>query len=212
MKQRVSVKGDLQPADVFNYLDPNDGVIVQATYWRPRISDAHPEQPGEKVMILSYLPKDAEDPCPCGSGKRFGACCRPLPYWRPVCPNPGMQGFNLMHPQSARFTNVPVDEVYKFLQDDKRLYCTEDTPQRAFWAYWGDPALDTRHGRLCFGDFELQEDQTLLITALSDTRMEILLELVRPLNLGSPQIHQDPLPQMDKPVRKVPARRRRRRS
>jgi SEC-C motif len=212
MKQRNRAKGDLQLADDIIYLDPNDGVLVHATYWRPRLSDPDPEQPGEKVFIVSYLPTDAGDPCPCGSGKRFGVCCRPLPYWRPVCPNPGMQGYSLMHPQSARFKNIPADEVYEFLQDDERLYCVEDTPQRAFWTWWGDPAIDTRYGTFCFGDFELQENHNLLITVLSDARMEVMLELIRPLNLGAPQIQHDPFPRQDKPVRKVPGGRRRRKS
>jgi SEC-C motif len=161
-------------------------------------------------MLMSYRPTDAGDPCPCGSGKSFGDCCQPLPYWRPLCPNPDGLGFSVMHPQSARFTNVPVDKVYEFLQNDARLYCTEDSPERGFWTYWGDPAFDCSYGTFCFGDFELQEDHTLLITALSDARMEVLLELVRPLELGTPQIEQEPFSLVEKPVQKFPARRRRR--
>jgi len=88
-------------------LDPSGGVLVVTTYWRPRSGDPNPEQPGEKLSILSYLPTDADELCPCGSGNSFGACCQPLPYWRPVCPNPGMQGYSLVHPQSARFTTIP---------------------------------------------------------------------------------------------------------
>jgi len=121
-----------------------------------------------------------------------------------------MQGYSLMRSQSARFTNISADAVYAFLQDDERLYCVEDSPDRAFWVYWGDPALDVPYGTLCFGDFELLENHTLLITALSDARMEVLLELVRPLNLGTPQIQQEPIRHLDKPVQKVSARKRRR--
>src|SRR5436309_10592109 len=141
-------------------LDPSGGVLVVTTYWRPRSGDPNPEQPGEKLSILSYLPTDADELCPCGSGNSFGACCQPLPYWRPVCPNPGMQGYSLVHPQSARFTTIPAEVVYAFLQDDERLYCVEDTPQRAFWTYWGDPAFDTPpFGTLCFGDLELRSEE-----------------------------------------------------
>src|SRR5947209_9830489 len=123
-----------------------------------------------------------------------------------------MQGYSLMHSQSARFTDIPADAVYDFLHDDVRLYCVEDTQDRAFWVYWGDPALDVPYGTLCFGDFELQENHTLLITALSDARMEVLLELVRPLNLGTPQIQQEPFPHLEKPVQKASIRKRRRKS
>src|SRR5947209_10724816 len=55
-------------------LDPSGGVLVVTTYWRPRSGDPNPEQPGEKLSILSYLPTDADELCPCGSGNSFGAC------------------------------------------------------------------------------------------------------------------------------------------
>src|ERR1700704_3798070 len=132
MQQSGRVRDDIPLVYDIGRLDPNGGVLVHSTCWRPRPGDPNPEQPGERVAITIYHPTDAEEFCPCGSGKRFGTCCRPLPYWRPVCPNPGMQGYSLLHPQSARFTNIPADAVHGFLQDDERLYCVEDTPQRAF--------------------------------------------------------------------------------
>src|SRR6266404_906794 len=91
-----------------------------------------------------------------------------------------MQGYSLVHPQSAHFTTIPADVVYAFLQDDERLYCVEDTPQRAFWTYWGDPAFDTPpFGTVCFGDLELHEDHSLFVSGLSNARMEVLLDLLR---------------------------------
>jgi hypothetical protein len=192
-------------------LDPSGGVLVITTYWRPRAGDPNPEQPGEKLSILSYLPTDTDELCPCGSGNSFGACCQLLPYWRPVCPNAGMQGYSLVHPQSARFTTIPANAVYAFLQDDERLYCIEDTPQRAFWTYWGDPAFDTPpFGTLCFGDLELQGKDTLLVSGLSDARMEMLLDLLHPLKLSTPKMQLDPFPRLEKPERKRPKGKRRR--
>src|SRR5258708_17413041 len=122
-----------------------------------------------------------------------------------------MQGHSLVHPQPARFANTPADVVYAFLQDDERLYCVEDSPQRAFWTYWGDPAFDTPpFGTLCFGDLELQGDDTLLVSGLSDARMEVLLDLLSPLKLGTPKIQRDAFPRLEKPGRKGPKRKRRR--
>ncbi len=204
------MKGDSHPADNIVYLDPDDGVLVRTTCWRPQAGAPNPVKPGEKVVIMSYHLTAAEDVCPCGSGKPFGACCRPLPYWRPVCLNPGMQGYHLVNPQTAHFTNISGDAVYPFLKNDERLYCTEDTPQRTFWTYWGSPPLKIAQGTPCFGDFELLEGRTLVITALSDPRMEVLLELVRPLSLGTPHIEQHSSPRVPKPPRKAPARKRRR--
>jgi len=117
-----------------------------------------------------------------------------------------------MRSQSARFTNILADAVYTFLQNDERLYCVEDTPDHAFWVYWGEPALDVPYGTLCFGDFELQENHTLLITALSDTRMEVLLDLVRPLNLSTPQMKLEPFTRVEKQPQKTSGRKRRRKS
>jgi hypothetical protein len=94
-----------------------------------------------------------------------------LPESRHAGLQPGASAISSLH-------EYPPDVVYAFLQDDERLYCTEDTPQRAFWTYWGNPAFDIPQGTLCFGDIELLESQTLLITAQSDARMEVLLESV----------------------------------
>jgi hypothetical protein len=212
MEQTDKAQRGMHLVNDLRRLDSNGGVVVQTTCWRPRPGDPNPEQPGERVSILSYHPTDAKGLCPCGSGKSFGACCRPLPYWRPVCPNPGMQGYSLMHPQSARFTTILADKVYAFLQDDKRLYCVEDSPRRALWTYWGNPAFNIPQGTLCFGDIELLESRTLLITALSDACMKVLLELVRPLNLSAPQMQRDPLPRVEKPGRKAKGEKRRRTS
>lgn len=203
------MKSNLRFLDDNDRVDPYGGVLVTTTCWRPRPADPNPDEPGERVSLMIYHPTNAEDSCPCGSGKRFSACCQWLPYWRPVCPNPG-QGCSLMHPQSARFSNIPYNAVHAFLQDDDRLHCIEDTPQRAFWIYWGNPAFAIPQGRLCFGDIELLEDRTLLLTALSDTRMELLLELIRPLNLGTPEIHKETVARLLKPVQKTPRRKRRR--
>src|SRR6266567_6135100 len=66
------------------------------------------------------------------------------------------------------------------------------------------------YGTLCFGDLELQEDNTLLVSWLSDARMEVLLDLLRPLNLGTPKIQRDVFPRLEKPGRKRPRGKRRR--
>ena len=47
---------------------------------------------------------------------------------------------------------------------------------------------------LCIAALELQESHTLLVTALCDTRMEVLQDLVRPLELGTPQMQPRPVP------------------
>ena len=108
----------------------------------------------------------------------------------------------MLAPQSATFPKISRDRVSSFLQEDIRLYCVQDTPQRVFWVYWGDPALDAPAlGTLCFGDFELTK-RTLIVSVLSEIRMKTMLDLIGPLNLGTPQFHHDPLPCPQKPARK----------
>ena len=209
MEQRNRAKDNFRLSDTIHRVDPYGGVLVITTCWRPRPDDPNPEQPGDRVSLQIYHPTNPQDFCPCGSGKRFAACCQWLPYWRLVCPNP-WQGYSLIHPQSARFTNIPYKAVHAFLQDDERLHCIEDTPQRAFWIYWGNPAFAIPQGRLCFGDIELLENQTLLLTALSDTRMELLLELIQPLNLGTPEIHKETIIRLEKSVQTASRRKHRR--
>src|SRR5947208_17113914 len=110
MEQRDRAKGNIGLVDI-SRLDPNGGVLVSATYWRPREGDSDPEHPGEKISMVSYLPKDAKDLCPCGSGKSFGACCRPLQYWRVVCPTPGRQRVSLLRAPTALFTASPAHAI-----------------------------------------------------------------------------------------------------
>src|SRR5579864_8245204 len=112
-----------------------------------------------------------------------------------------MQGYQPMEPQVAHFSNVPTDAVYAFLQDDEQFYCVQDNKPHTFWIFWGVPALQAPYGILCFGDLELQEDRTLLVTALSTKRMETLIDLLQPLNLDTPQIRHDPIPHVEKPRR-----------
>jgi len=55
MEQRNMAKDDMNLVIDIGSLDPNGGVLVSTTYWRPRPGDRNPEQPGERLSILSYL-------------------------------------------------------------------------------------------------------------------------------------------------------------
>ena len=91
------------------------------------------------------------------------------------------------------------------LLDDARLHCVEDTPERSFWIYWGEPARESRYGIVCFGDFELRQLHTLIVTAMSDLRMRMLLDLVRGtgVTLPAPRIQRNRVQVMDKRTGKV---------
>jgi len=193
-------------------LDPDGGVLSLTFFWRSRPEDPFPDFPGEKLSTQIYIPTRPEDPCPCDSGKHFAACCQRLPYWRPVCPNPDLQGYSLLRSQSALFTDIPDNEVYAFLEEKEHLHCVDDTPQEAMWLYWGHPAFKSSTlGIYCFGDFTLKKDHTLMITALSDIRMQVVLDLLHPLELGAPRLQREPFPRLEKPARQSPQSKRRRR-
>jgi hypothetical protein len=176
---------DLPLTQELGDMDPEGGVLVLTSYWRPRLRDPDPDHPGEKLTIMSYLPTQAQEPCPCGSGKRFEECCQPLPYWRPVCPNPGMQGYGLVVPQAARWRQVQGVEVRTRLEEDVRLYEVQTTWQGGFWIYWGDPAYDAPYGTLCFGDLELKRRHSLLVTALPRAAHDYLAGALEPSGAGA---------------------------
>ncbi len=191
-------------------VDPDGGVLVVTTYWRPRPQDPDPDRPGEKLTMLSYLPTAAEQDCPCGSGQRFAQCCQALSYWHPLCPNPAMEGYSCVVPQTATFAPLSAHarrELRARLQAEERLYCVEDAPNRAFWIYWGDPDVEAAEGMLCFGDIELRPNGALVVTALSERRMAALSDLVRPLQVSAPQLQRDVVSPVEKPPRRPPTRR-----
>jgi hypothetical protein len=182
--------------------DPDTGMLCMVVYWRPRPTDPDPEMPGEKQSTLSFIPTADNNLCLCGSGKRFRLCCKVKPYWQVICPNPELQGYDLLAPQGATFTQVNGDDLGPKFMDDERLYCVENTLERAFWTYWGDPSYLSPMGTYCFGDFELLNAETLIVTALSKRRMEILLALLHELagdSLGIPQMEYDKVTQVKKP-------------
>lgn len=200
-------------------INPQAGYLCMATYWRPGS-----ELPGEKASTSSYIVATPNQLCLCGSGKSFEHCCQRRDFWHPICPNPGIPdeaGYSLLAPQKATFHNIDGDALRITLNADGRFQVTEDTAARAFWIYFGYPQIQTPYGVLCFGDLELIEGRTLLITAMSTLRMHAMLDVLRELfgdTLGRPRQQYDPVYGIDKRSGKMvtastqtaPARRRKR--
>jgi hypothetical protein len=162
-------------------------------------------------MMITYLPCAPDAPCLCGSGKLFQDCCRREPYILVICRDPGVEtAYSPFQSQIAKFAKVDGDVVREKLNTDERLITTEDTPARGFWTYFGEPYLESEHGIMCFGDFELNDNQQLVVTALSDTRMQVLLDVVREIigDDAKPKLHREPAQKILKPGRKHPKRRR----
>ncbi|HNT74635.1 MAG TPA: SEC-C metal-binding domain-containing protein [Anaerolineae bacterium] len=206
-------------------VDPNGGFLCCGSYWRPKAGVTDPADFGEKLQMSSYIACAPDQPCLCGSGKLFQACCQSKRLWYPICPNPGLPGeagYSLMRVQTATFTDIVGPFVRRKLMDDLRLHCTEDTSDRVFWIYEGNPGIQTPHGIMCFGDIELLHNHTLLITALSNLRMRILLSVLHEdcgQWMARPQITYKPMQFIDKrtgqPITRTPgtpaSKRRRRR-
>jgi hypothetical protein len=100
---------------------------------------------------------------------------------------------------------------------DVRLHCVDESLESSFWILWGDPLVEDQYGILCFGDLELKENHTLVVTAMSDLRVRVLLDLLQEVAgdlLDSPHVSQDPTPVIEKPTGKArmrtPRRKRRR--
>jgi hypothetical protein len=195
--------------------DPYGGFLLWISFWRPNPADPDPEMPGLKQQMFSFLPVKPDQLCLCGSGQLYRDCCRPKRDWQPICHNPGMEGYSVLVPQEALFETVDAPTLKRRLDDDPRLAIVEDTPGGGFWSLWGDPALeDPQFGIIGFGDLELKADGSLLVTAMSDLRMQTLLDLLQEIAadcLNPPQIRKDPPPRLRKPPLK-PARQKRRKS
>lgn len=182
-------------------IDPNGGFLYMTSHWRPDPEADDPEMPGQKLSMSSYIPASPREACLCGSGRRYRDCCQSKRFWHPICPNPGMEGYSLTKPQNAIFHPVDGAAVRERLAADPRFRCTEDTPARAFWAFHGDPVIEDRYGLLCFGDLELKKNRILLVTAMSDLRMQTLLAVLQEIAsdlLGDPRRSRDPDVVIDK--------------
>lgn len=180
-------------------LDVDGGFLCLWSYWRPDPDAADPEMPGLKQQMVTYISVLPHETCLCGSGRPYKLCCRPQRYWRIVCPNLGLQGYSLLAPQEAIYDRVDGDIVRTQLMDDVRFQCVEDTAKRAFWILWGDPALESKYGISCFGDIELQRNRTLIVTAMSEMRMAVLLDVLAEMTgLSQPVAKRDPVYGFDK--------------
>jgi hypothetical protein len=61
--------------------------------------------------------------------------------------------------------------------------------------------VEDQYGILCFGDIELTQNRTLSVSAMSDVRMRVLLDLLQEIAgdyLGNSQISRDPALAIDK--------------
>ena len=181
-------------------MDVNGGFLCQWTHWRPNPDDPDPDRPGLKQQITMYMAVRPDADCLCGSGRQYGDCCRRQRYWYPICPNPGLEGYSFLAPQEAIFAPVDGRAIRMALMDEIRVHDVELTPRRSFWIYWGELALETRYGIICFGDVELRDGQTLIVTAMSDLRMRVLRTLLRDTGvaLPAPRMQYDRVQVIDK--------------
>jgi hypothetical protein len=212
----------LLPNELNELIDPDGGFLCLTSHWRPKAGAPNPEMPGEKLSMSSYIPSSPTAACLCGSGRPYSRCCRPKPDWEPICPGPGGQGYSLVKPQSATFRGVDGTAIRARLAADARFRCVDDSRKSSFWIFWGDPPVKDPYGTLCFGDVELKHNRTLLVSAMSDLRMQTLLGIVAEIagdTLALPQMHYDPVPVIHKQrrpsqaptTRGRPGRKRRRR-
>lgn len=197
------------PPELSGAIDPNGGFLCMTVHWRPQRGAPTPEMPGEKVSMSSYLRRAPATPCLCGSGRLYRTCCRPQRYWRPVCPNPDMTGYSLVAPQTATFDPVDGSPLRERLMAERRLHCVDTSLPSSFWLFWGAPPVQEPYGILCFGDVELKDNTTLLLTAMSDLRMQRLLAVLHECTgeyLGAPRLSYDPVPLIDKQTGKLVSR------
>ncbi len=176
MKKKSDTVFDIGHLDPF--IDVNGGFLSYCTYWQPDLNAVDPEMPGLKQQMISYISILPSESCLCGSGQSYEHCCRTDRYWRMVCPNVALEGYSLLAPQEAIYDKADGNTVHKLLINDARFQCVEDSKKRSFWILCGDPAFDSQYGVNCFGDIELQGNRKLIVTAMSNNRMRLLLDIL----------------------------------
>lgn len=188
------------------HVDPNSGFLCLEMHWRPNPADPDPNMPGQKLSTSSFIPALPQTLCLCGSGKRFAGCCQRRPVWWPLCPNPEGIGYSLVAPQAATFRGFDRTALRERLAADRRLHLTVNEPDEGFWIFWGDPPVEDDYGVVCYGDIQLHADGRLEVTAMSELRMRVLMELVQEAAgdlLGTTEVQPQPIPVIDKMTNKT---------
>jgi hypothetical protein len=151
-------------------IDVNSGHLCAWVYWRPNPDDPDPDMPGLNQHMTTFIRAQPDQDCLGGSRKPYSACCRLNRYWHPICPNPGMAGYSQIAWHWATFVSLDRQAIREQLLAEVRVHDLEDTPERSFGTYWGEPELESEFGIMCFGDLELNQD-SLLVTTMSELRM-----------------------------------------
>lgn len=162
--------------------------------------------PDQKLSTSSFIPALPPALCLCGSGQRFAGCCQRRPVWWPLCPNPEGKGYSLVAPQAATFRGFDQAALRERLAADRRLHRTVNEPEEEFWILWGDPPVEDDYGVVCFGDIQLHADGRLEVTAMSELRMRVLMELVQEAAgdlLGTTAVQPQPIPVIDRMTNKT---------
>lgn len=166
-----------------NRINVNGGYICLWSHWKPAPAaeeGTEPESPGVKEELQTYMPQELGETCMCGSGKLYGECCKQEQYWWPLCPDPELEGYSLIAPQSITFRQVDGAVLRQRLMQDDRLVCTDDSPNQEGWSYWGETLVETPgYGIVEFGALELKHNHTLLVTVSSDEQRRVLLHFLK---------------------------------
>ena len=104
-------------------------------------------------------------------------------------PDPGDTGYSPYVDQSATYEILDWEALLACLTAEAGLHCTEESLDRGFWVFWGDPPVETEYGIVCYGDIEASDTHTLLVTALSDVRMRTLRDVLQEIageHMGTP--------------------------
>jgi hypothetical protein len=185
-------------------LHPNDVFFVYVSHWQPDPKAANPEMPGLKAMMTMLKLAEPEMPCVCGSGRTFGSCCRRRNYWIPVCVNPDFEGYSKVEILSLVYPSVDEPILRKALANDRRFRCVDDGEDKPHWLFHSDsPKRFAEYGEINLGDIELNPDGSLLVTAMSRTRMAAIRESLEQAGLGLPEpiLTIEPSGRVKKPLR-----------
>ena len=147
-----------------------EGIKVYQSYWA---SDSLYDTDAKRTSIISFIPVAPGSPCPCGSGKRYGSCCRRLGKDVVFVRDAERSTYRRLLFIDKTFKKFNYDRVREVLLSDSRFACAEDSDERCFWNLLGDPPVTTPYGSLVFGTVELTRS-FFMIEAMSRNRFRHL--------------------------------------
>jgi len=150
-----------------------EGVLVFASFWTSRTLY---DTDSQRVSMVIFIPWKSDSLCPCGSGRKYGFCCKRCGPDAVFVKNTDGRTYSGALSCYKSFKRFNFENVREALLGDPKFACAEDNERRCFWNFLGDAHIDTPYGKLVFGTVELTR-RLLKFETMSKERFEYLQKI-----------------------------------